>query len=573
MECTICLEPISAASTTGHVRCGHWFHFDCLHLWSQRSSSCPMCRRQFDEVAERAIHESQSSPTASSIPIFGPVIKRIPCVRRPVPLSPVPPEEAMRLYEFVFQQDDAEMEDVECELCGQSPCVCGNQDNQDPSEPTFAHPTATSAANRRRGPNRSPGRSRASNLLGRLGRRQTSNASQTHLVFDTRRRRTTSAAGARGLTLSSDNYFLNDDDDDEEEVDPLTTIPARSSASSRMLDDEALGRIQDNIEETRNLARASRASVEERAWRFLDEYRREERQPSSGRRRSSLYNVFNADNDEESRPPTSNELLPRTSVPGPSSHQSSVATSISSASGSSVFSAFSTRSSVSSSRMSLASSQSCSSRQPSMPMLASPVTFRRPTPLPFRNPLAANSSNSNSNDNTAESEVPSPRSGSPRNSPPPAEEQQQQQPQPPNSGSVSPATDAISHIHVNPPSETAVPSSSTGGGDIQTPSVHTSAENLAQNSSESVSSSGHALSYEKKMEIRKIVKTRLHRYYPDFISKDQFTEINMSVCDRVYSYIKGSESAEPFNAAQAEKWTKVVHHLVSADLVARDLLG
>ena len=185
MECTICLEPISAASTTGHVRCGHWFHFDCLHLWSQRSSSCPMCRQQFDEVAERAIHESQSSPTASSIPIFGPVIKRIPCVRRPVPLSPVPPEEAMRLYEFVFQQDDAEMEDVECEICGQSPCVCGNQD-QDSSDPSFTHPTATSATNRRRGPNRSPGRNRASNLLGRLGRRQTSNSgtSQTHLVFD-----------------------------------------------------------------------------------------------------------------------------------------------------------------------------------------------------------------------------------------------------------------------------------------------------------------------------------------------------------------------------------------------------
>lgn len=504
-----------------------------------------MCRQQFDELTKRTIYESETSHTASSIPIFGPVIKRIPCVRRPVPLSPVPPEEAMRLYEFVFQQDDAEMEDVECELCGQSPCVCGNQE-----EPSFAHPSTTT---RRRGPNRSPGRSRASNMLGRLGRRQMSQNSQSHLVFDTRRRRTTSAAGARGLTLSSDNYFLNDDD---EEVDPLTTIPTGLS-SSRMLDDEAMGRIQDNIEETRNLARASRASVEERAWRFLDEYRREERQPNTGRRRSSLFNVFNADNEDESRPSTTNDT-PRTSVP--SSHHTSVATSISSASGSSVFSAFSSRSSASSSRMSLAS-QPCSSRQSSTPMLSSPVTFRRPTPLPFRNPLATNSSNS-TNDNTAESEVPSPRSGSPRNSPPAEEETQQQQPP---SGSVSPATDAISHIHVNSP-ETATGSSTAEG---QTPLTH----NSAQNSAESVSSSGHSLSYEKKMEIRKIVKTRLHRYYPDFISKEQFTEINMSVCDRVYSYIKESESREPFTAPQAEKWTKVVHHLVSADLVARDLLG
>ncbi|KAG5357700.1 hypothetical protein CJU90_6540 [Yarrowia sp. C11] len=528
MECTICLEPICEASTTGHVRCGHWFHFECLHLWSQRSSSCPICRQQFDEVAERAISELQTSSTASSIPTFGPVIKRIPCVQRPVPLMPVPPEEAMRLYEFVFQQDDAEMEDVECEICGQSPCVCGNQDEA--SSEGFAHPS-----NRRRGPNRSPGRTRASNLLGRLGRRQTTQSTQSgHLVFDTRRRRTTTAAGARGLTLSSDNYFLNDDDDDD-----------------------------DNIEETRNLARASRASVEERAWRFLDEYRREERQPSTGRRRSSLFNVFNADNEDESRPPTSDET-PRTSA-APGSHHPSVATSISSASGSSVFSAFSTRSSASSSRLSLAS-QPCPPRQSSAPMLSAPVTFRRPTPLPFRNPLAANSTSNPTHDNTAESEVPSPRSGSPRNSPP-AEDQPQPQPQQPKSGSVSPATDALSHIQVNSPSETATGLST---GESQTPLDQNSA---AQNSSDSVSSSGHSLSYEKKMEIRKIVKARLHRYYPDFISKEQFTEINMSVCDRVYSYIKGSESREPFTATQAEKWTKVVHHLVSADLVARDLLG
>ncbi|KAG5365629.1 hypothetical protein CJU89_0020 [Yarrowia sp. B02] len=520
MECTICLEPISVAATTGHVRCGHWFHFDCLHLWSQRSSSCPICRQQFDEVVERAIRESESTATVSSIPVFGPVIKRLPCVRRPVPLSPVPPEEAMRLYEFVFQQDDAEMEDVECESCGQSPCVCDTE--------SFAQPGVSS---RRRG----PGRSRASGLLGRLGRRQTSQTSQPNLVFDTRRRRTTSAAGARGLTLSSDNYFLNDAD----EVDPLTTLP---SPSTRELDDETLGRMQDNIEETRNLARASRASVEERAWRFLDEYRQIERQPSnsgSGRRRSSLFNVFNADNEGDSRPPTSNDT-PRTSVP---SAHNSVATSISSASGSSVFSAMSARSSASSSRMSLAS-QPCSSRQSSMPWSA-PVTFRRPTPLPFRNPLAGSSPN-----NQAESEVPSPRSGSPRNSPP-AQEQTR-----PQSGSVSPATDAISHIHVNSPSEVS----------------QSQAPASAQTSSESVSSSGHALSYEKKVEIRKLVKTRLHRYYPDFINKEQFTEINMSVCDRVYSYIKGAESREPFTATQAEKWTKVVHHLVSADLVAQDLL-
>lgn len=401
-------------------------------------------------------------------------------MRRAVPLSPVPPEEAMRLYEFVFQQDDAEMEDVECEVCGQNPCVCSIQE---PSPPA------------RRAP-----RGRASNMLGRLGRRQTTQTAANNLVFDTRRRRTTSAAGARGLTLSSDNYFLNDD----EEVDPLTP------ATAPLTDDETLNRIQDNIEETRNLARASRASVEERAWRFLDEYRREERQPP-GRRRSSLFNVFNAENADESRPPTSNET--RTSVP--SSHNS-IATSISSASGYSVFSAMSSRSSASSSRMSLASQSLPGSRHPSVPMLA-PVTFRRPTPLPFRNPavITTNTASASTPD-----EVPSPRSGSPTEQ---------------HSGSVSPATDAISHIHMT-----------------EEPAV---------------------LSYEKKMEIRKLVKTRLHRYYPDFITKDQFTEINMSVCDRVYAYIKGPEAREAFTAAQQEKWTKVVHHLVSADLVARDLLG
>lgn len=121
----------------------------------------------------------------------------------------------------------------------------------------------------------------------------------------------------------------------------------------------------------------------------------------------------------------------------------------------------------------------------------------------------------------------------------------------------------MSHIRMSSPSEEASTRVEQNSG----PSSDTS----GQGSSESANS-GQTLPYDKKKEVRRIVKTRLHRYYPDSISKEQFTEINMAVCERVYSYLRGPEAQGPFNPVQLEKWTKVVHHLVSADLVAKDLL-
>ena len=45
-ECMICLEELSTGLPLGIIRspCSHFYHYNCILTWIQRSSSCPICR-------------------------------------------------------------------------------------------------------------------------------------------------------------------------------------------------------------------------------------------------------------------------------------------------------------------------------------------------------------------------------------------------------------------------------------------------------------------------------------------------------------------------------------------------
>lgn len=42
--CTICLEKYDQGELLNRLRCGHFFHINCLTSWMQRVAQCPLCR-------------------------------------------------------------------------------------------------------------------------------------------------------------------------------------------------------------------------------------------------------------------------------------------------------------------------------------------------------------------------------------------------------------------------------------------------------------------------------------------------------------------------------------------------
>lgn len=45
-SCSICLEAYTRGELLTSLRCGHFFHVDCLGRWFQHSTQCPLCRSQ-----------------------------------------------------------------------------------------------------------------------------------------------------------------------------------------------------------------------------------------------------------------------------------------------------------------------------------------------------------------------------------------------------------------------------------------------------------------------------------------------------------------------------------------------
>ena len=44
MDCSICLDPITTNNAC-HLQCSHFYHPNCLRLWMNSNSSCPLCRK------------------------------------------------------------------------------------------------------------------------------------------------------------------------------------------------------------------------------------------------------------------------------------------------------------------------------------------------------------------------------------------------------------------------------------------------------------------------------------------------------------------------------------------------
>lgn len=53
-SCTICLDQLFQDTKSNIITrlqpCGHFYHTDCITLWTDKSNSCPTCRRDFDFV-------------------------------------------------------------------------------------------------------------------------------------------------------------------------------------------------------------------------------------------------------------------------------------------------------------------------------------------------------------------------------------------------------------------------------------------------------------------------------------------------------------------------------------------
>lgn len=49
-SCAICLEAYQQGEFLNRIRCGHFFHVECLARWMRRATQCPLCREHCTEV-------------------------------------------------------------------------------------------------------------------------------------------------------------------------------------------------------------------------------------------------------------------------------------------------------------------------------------------------------------------------------------------------------------------------------------------------------------------------------------------------------------------------------------------
>lgn len=55
-ECSICLSEFQPTQQIVKLPCDHKFHLNCVSMWFERSTNCPICRREFPLVYARRTH-------------------------------------------------------------------------------------------------------------------------------------------------------------------------------------------------------------------------------------------------------------------------------------------------------------------------------------------------------------------------------------------------------------------------------------------------------------------------------------------------------------------------------------
>ena len=66
-NCSVCLEEITATTSSATLSCGHNFHFGCLGKWITTSGneSCPYCRHKLEEKEQILREDSDESENSA----------------------------------------------------------------------------------------------------------------------------------------------------------------------------------------------------------------------------------------------------------------------------------------------------------------------------------------------------------------------------------------------------------------------------------------------------------------------------------------------------------------------------
>ncbi|KAM3289753.1 RING-H2 finger protein ATL3 [Capsicum chacoense] len=71
LECTICLCEFSEGEKMRLLpKCNHGFHVDCIDMWFQSHTTCPLCRNAVSTVGESPSETTEEAEASTELPIF-----------------------------------------------------------------------------------------------------------------------------------------------------------------------------------------------------------------------------------------------------------------------------------------------------------------------------------------------------------------------------------------------------------------------------------------------------------------------------------------------------------------------
>lgn len=56
-NCPICMEEFGIVTEASQLPCKHYFHYDCIVPWLNRSNTCPLCRHKLPREDEDEIEK------------------------------------------------------------------------------------------------------------------------------------------------------------------------------------------------------------------------------------------------------------------------------------------------------------------------------------------------------------------------------------------------------------------------------------------------------------------------------------------------------------------------------------